>query len=636
MPAFMNTEIYSKDEYVPPSNSEEPIFTSFGGGMFAGSQHFTIGGGTFNNLCANHYHPPPVKAPNFRTIPMGDIDLQQELIVTRPAGLVSHRRARNCVRRVYSAKINGRNKNLTVAMYEGDGAEEAWQQHIKMHMSLRHPNIVQIYGTARSGAMYAAIFHDDLIPIQLVASVSPIMTVYIPLCYLAEWRQACDYVKQVFEITQGLELYSTLSIHRSNGRLCAGFGPQPDGKNEGHAFFYHSYPRGYHAPVNLSLDLTSQEAAAINSLSLEEYHFICSFTLHRFRSGSFSSFATISCGAVFLFPPNSQPQEAEIASLSGAKFSGWGWRLGEERLNGVLMENDWTRFNTKDVYNGALTYTVTLPLDGFLAWPPQANHILSRFHITSNLEDYVLVHRVKFQVTIGSPRKNTPPAYLFRCPTTNFQLGPSSFKWPDCPAYWSLDPSGVRRLSTEEATRLRFPSFQLTTRVHEYSWDTSVYAGLRQFHKAKGFDPDSQDVARHLGCPLYQLSRDMDPLFAYVGGLRDDDEDWFDNNTDEGETNNEWEDAQRLVEVEDGDSAENSDANADEGPLNAYTEPPQQNKAEAYQEPAHNGAQDPNSAESRVLGNGIGFIHHIIGDLQQGLVIHTEDVDTDTISPFLV
>ncbi|KAJ7044381.1 hypothetical protein C8F04DRAFT_1250333 [Mycena alexandri] len=121
-----------------------------------------------------------------------------------------------------------------------------------------------------------------------------------------------------------------------------------------------------------------------------------------------------------------------------------------------------------------------------------------------------------------------------------------------------------------------------------------------------------------------------------VGGLRDDDEDWSDNSADEGETNNEWEDAQRLVEVEDGNSAEKSDASTDEGPLNACTEPPQQNKAEAYQEPAHNGDQDPNSAESRVLGNGVGFIHHIIGDLQQGLVIHTEDVDTDTISPFLV
>jgi hypothetical protein len=40
-------------------------------------------------------------------------------------------------------------------------------------------------------------------------------------------------------------------------------------------------------------------------------------------------------------------------------------------------------------------------------------------------------------------------------------------------------------------------------------WEASVYGGLRQFHQAKGFDLDSQDLARHLGVPLYQLSNEM-------------------------------------------------------------------------------------------------------------------------------
>jgi hypothetical protein len=47
------------------------------------------------------------------------------------------------------------------------------------------------------------------------------------------------------------------------------------------------------------------------------------------------------------------------------------------------------------------------------------------------------------------------------------------------------------------------------------SWDASVYTGLRQFHQAKGFDPDSQDVARHLGQPLYQLLSETDGSFAH-------------------------------------------------------------------------------------------------------------------------
>ncbi|KAJ7898047.1 hypothetical protein B0H13DRAFT_1484777, partial [Mycena leptocephala] len=100
---------------------------------------------------------------------------------------------------------------------------------------------------------------------------------------------------------------------------------------------------------------------------------------------------------------------------------------------------------------------------------------------------------------------NEPSGYLFLCPAKDFQTGPSSFSWPDFPAYWSLDPAGHGRLSAEEATRLGFPAIQLSMVVEGRYWDTSVYNGLRQFYQGKGFDPDSKDVARHLGQPLYQI-----------------------------------------------------------------------------------------------------------------------------------
>ncbi|KAF7353337.1 hypothetical protein MSAN_01521900 [Mycena sanguinolenta] len=47
------------------------------------------------------------------------------------------------------------------------------------------------------------------------------------------------------------------------------------------------------------------------------------------------------------------------------------------------------------------------------------------------------------------------------------------------------------------------------------SWDNSVYEGLRRFHQGKGFDPDSQDLARHLGYPLFELSSDKSAPFEY-------------------------------------------------------------------------------------------------------------------------
>ncbi|KAJ7823122.1 hypothetical protein B0H13DRAFT_1533276, partial [Mycena leptocephala] len=70
--------------------------------------------------------------------------------------------------------------------------------------------------------------------------------------------------------------------------------------------------------------------------------------------------------------------------------------------------------------------------------------------------------------------------------------------------YWSLDPSGIR-LSDEAAEKLGFPVLEFEIYVWGETWDGSVYAGIRQFHKAKGFDPDSQEVALELVYPLLQV-----------------------------------------------------------------------------------------------------------------------------------
>jgi hypothetical protein len=122
---------------------------------------------------------------------------------------------------------------------------------------------------------------------------------------------------------------------------------------------------------------------------------------------------------------------------------------------------------------------------------------------------------VDFKLVISPTVEDPPPGYLFLCPKEDFQTGSSSFRWPECPGYWSLDPSGGEHLGMEDALDLGFPSISLSTKIWGRSWDASVYAGLRQFHQAKGFDPDGQDVVRHLGEPLYILVGEMDIPFAH-------------------------------------------------------------------------------------------------------------------------
>jgi hypothetical protein len=125
------------------------------------------------------------------------------------------------------------------------------------------------------------------------------------------------------------------------------------------------------------------------------------------------------------------------------------------------------------------------------------------------------LNHISFEISISRTTADPPEGFLFLCPPEDIQIGPSSFRWPDHLAYWSLDPFGADLLSWEDAANLGFPSLQLSENIWGYSWDAIVYTGIRQFHQTKGFDPDSQEVAIHLGHPLYELSSEIHSPFAH-------------------------------------------------------------------------------------------------------------------------
>jgi hypothetical protein len=73
-------------------------------------------------------------------------------------------------------------------------------------------------------------------------------------------------------------------------------------------------------------------------------------------------------------------------------------------------------------------------------------------------------------------------------------------------AYWTLDSSGASRLRAEDARTLGFPIIHNETMKYRFSWDKTVYDEL--------FDPDTEDTAKHLGYPLFEVSRDAGTLLA--------------------------------------------------------------------------------------------------------------------------
>ncbi|KAJ7135933.1 hypothetical protein C8R44DRAFT_769307, partial [Mycena epipterygia] len=135
--------------------------------------------------------------------------------------------------------------------------------------------------------------------------------------------------------------------------------------------------------------------------------------------------------------------------------------------------------------------------------------------MTWGFEDLVSVHAIDYWVKLSRPTDNSPPGYLFLCPLAELQAeDPTCFRAPDRLVYWSLDPSGIDRLSVGAAEDLGFPAIESQMKVYGKSWDASVYEGIRQFHEGKGFDPYSQQVALEMGYPPFQVPCDSETLLA--------------------------------------------------------------------------------------------------------------------------
>ncbi|KAJ7775528.1 hypothetical protein B0H16DRAFT_47121 [Mycena metata] len=358
-------------------------------------------------------------------------------------------------------------------------------------MTVRHPHILQIYGAASSGRIHAAMFHGSSKTFQSIYEM----------------------------VGTGMPSEYTLWIRRSSGLLCAEILPlQSDDK----PIYYYPQSEGGEIPngeLSPNLSITEQEVRAIHRLSLQQYHDICSTTLSGCGYQSAPTSAMVTLGAVALL----WRWGSDLVCVRDTEIYNTGWHdiiIGPTApsLSHFNMADRSTRFKAADVLGKSLglyfqdshPWAVAMSI-----WLSQANHIFHRLQVIDNYDDYV-TNCVRFSIEIQPSSEAPPPGYLFLCPPSAFHAGYSSLRWPDSPVYWSLDPLGVERLNVGEATALGFPSFLLRTKVGRRSWDANVYAGLRQFHAAKGFDPNSQDVARHLGYPLYELSNEMEARFAHI------------------------------------------------------------------------------------------------------------------------
>ncbi|KAJ6532572.1 hypothetical protein B0H19DRAFT_450917 [Mycena capillaripes] len=128
--------------------------------FFSNSKHIVVTGGTFTN----NNHVTLSTPPEFRVIPIGDLNLLNEIKCTSGSLVVRRRKGRASTKKMYTARIPGFQSAIMAAVFQGEDAEEQWRVEISRYSGIRHPNLFQLYAIASARGLHAAVFHDDLIP----------------------------------------------------------------------------------------------------------------------------------------------------------------------------------------------------------------------------------------------------------------------------------------------------------------------------------------------------------------------------------------------------------------------------------------------------------------------------------------
>ncbi|KAJ7606039.1 hypothetical protein FB45DRAFT_941515 [Roridomyces roridus] len=378
----------------------------------------------------------------------------------------------------------------------------------------RHPNLIQVYAVASSNGICATIFHDELIPldrfVQTCSAHSPLWAVYVLFCSntliadLLHAHQECYPGRTTYE-------YSYKQWLRSgNGRLCVDLIiARPLGTDD------------YLAVTNMLPGGTIWESVGCFEPQTEShvlsvlplYHWDCDWGfMANDTSFSIPASSTVYLGAVVDASCRNVGSFLEMAEMSSDGDLRPEWGLRRKYGEPTAMQNGWTCVPTCDIRD----ISIATFIPNHYLWISQANYIFKRLQITSEQEKYVFTYHVRFRLGFEKTLNDCPPGYLFLCPGSDFQVGPLEFRWPQCPAYWSLDESGKERLGEVEAHRLGFPNMTFATKVCGLSWHQNAYTAVAKLHQAKGFDPYTQDAARHLEEPLFHVSTKCQHPFARI------------------------------------------------------------------------------------------------------------------------
>ncbi|KAJ7279271.1 hypothetical protein C8J57DRAFT_131684 [Mycena rebaudengoi] len=356
------------------------------------------------------------------------------------------------------------------------------------------------------------------------------------LCHWNEVTRKWLLVRNSYGFVSRLETGTMLWIRNSTGQLCIEV-------NDSEENYAHLPQAHYSGPISPRVHLTSDinlEDKLLSNMSLHDIHSIFCYSAWwdqieisdpgTILLGSLS-WPTASC--VHLFNPFSEISLSDSLGLPDVDVRGWevadSYMQGSSSLHEglVILPNGWTRVALADLpINEKCRLLKYISLDMETerevqkSWLSQANNIMDKTGLDA--DEYYLLMALILQFSISSNADEftlqgtfmadspTDEVYLFLFPANvansrghlavHLPLETETY-------YWSFDPEGTEHLPQDSLDKFALPSVRLRARVAAFHWSQEIYDSIATCHRAKGFDPASQDVAIELGYPLLNVDQ---------------------------------------------------------------------------------------------------------------------------------
>uniref|UniRef100_A0A0W0FVH7 Protein kinase domain-containing protein n=2 Tax=Moniliophthora roreri TaxID=221103 RepID=A0A0W0FVH7_MONRR len=503
-----------------------------------------------------------VQSIDFRKVPIGDIKLlhpvvdREELKIPAYGGLPALRRLKannpfklrlegktvKVIRTIQTACILSptlASEKFTVVTYRSTDADTndailAWKRDYEHHSSIRHANVLQLFGVT-SSSIHALIYYEEFMTMRRAfyeeysdRRNDPFIYCYLAFKYVAIMEEVYHFAPEMFkgELRNSQWLYnpkttsfSLSHINPKNYDVVPGNrGPYlVDQLGEGRL----SSAVRVHEPPPVSFDDASMIIECVSRMVPDYLNSIAWIGLKEWgvqlKAQELIPFGTVTskpCGQC------AQNQSCILGRIPSSALEMPQWTFS-------MCQSIWpaqTRYNT-DKHPGISAFVLA-----FDSGQRIEGDILLRFSLTSSFESRIrlrtsfLSQSFRFrhscnpyptdclfidyvQVMLSAQISLHPlprPLFLFVHPVQPQTVdGTVCIPWPrhDAFFYWSFDPTGSRRLTDMECSSYGVPTLRLSVSVGT-EWSIRHYRAVKEYLELKGYDPLDVKYSEECGYPI--------------------------------------------------------------------------------------------------------------------------------------